>query len=54
MTGPVPTCLSHEEVADVAERLEQGVVGFGADPSQMGFEFGEGHLYWIEVGAIGR
>lgn len=42
-----------EHVADVSERVEQGIKGSGPDPSQVGLEFREGHLDGIEIGAVG-
>lgn len=41
-----------EQIADVSERLEQGVKGSGTDASQVGLEFREGHLDGIEIGAV--
>lgn len=42
------------EVADIADSLPEGIYGSGAGSPQMGFEFGEGHLDGIEIGAVGR
>jgi hypothetical protein len=43
-----------EEVADFADGAPEGVDGSDCLGAQEGFEFGEGHLDWIEVGAVGR
>ena len=49
-----PTLLWVEQVADVSESLAKGVKGSGADASQVGLEFREGHLDGIEIGAVSR
>ena len=43
-----------EQVADLADCLPEGVDGPDGFGAQMGFEFCEGHLDRIEVGAVGR
>lgn len=42
-----------EHVTDVANGFVQGIRGSGTDAPQVGFEFGESHLDWIEIGAVG-
>ena len=43
-----------EEVADVSERLEQGVKRSGTYAPQVCLKLGEGHLDGIEIGAVSR
>ena len=43
-----------EEVADIAQGLEELVEGSCADAAQELLEFGECHLDWVQVRAIGR
>jgi hypothetical protein len=44
--------LLAEQIADVSERLEQGVKGSGTDASQVGLEFRKGHFDRVEIGAV--
>lgn len=43
-----------EEITDISDGLPEGVEASGGDASEMGLEFGEGHLDRVEIGTIGR
>jgi len=46
--------VGREEGADVAESCDDGIEGGGADPAEVRFELGEGHLDGVEVRRVGR
>jgi hypothetical protein len=45
--------LFGEEIADVSDGLLELVVGPGCGFSDQGFELGECHLDWVEIGEYG-
>ena len=50
----VPAIGFIEEIADAADGAAEAVVGPGGAGAEMGFQFREGHLDGIKIGAIGR
>lgn len=48
----VPTFVRGEEIADVADGLEQLVEGAGSCSAEEGLEFGERHLDRVQVGTV--
>ena len=54
MSDIVGALLWGEEVEGAANEVPEGVDGSGLGLAQQFFEFGEGHLDRIEIGAIGR
>ena len=54
MTDVVGAFFRGEEVQAAADEIPEGVDGSGLGLPQQFFEFGECHLDWIEIGAVGR
>ena len=54
MLEVVPAFLGCEEIADAAQGLHEVVKGPCADAAQELLEFGECHLDWVQVRAVGR
>jgi hypothetical protein len=54
MTDVVGAFLRGEEVQGAADEIPEGVDGSGLALAQQLFEFSEGHLDRIEIGAVGR
>jgi len=50
----IPAFFGFEEAADIANDLEERIVGSGLRGAHVGFEFGESHLDRVQVGAVGR
>ena len=46
--------MRREDTADFRESVEHIGEGSRADSAQVRFEFGECHLDWVQVGAVGR
>ena len=53
MTDVVGAFFRGGEVQDAANEIPEGVDGSGLGFPQQFFEFGEGHLDGIEIGAVG-
>ncbi|MGB3624655.1 MAG: hypothetical protein WA989_02440 [Henriciella sp.] len=54
MPEVVPAFIWSEEIAYFAESLEKLVECAGTRSSQKLFVFGEGHLDWVQIWAVGR
>ena len=54
MTDVVGAFFRGEEVQGAADEIPEGVEGSGLGFAQQLFEFGDGHLDRIEIGAVGR
>lgn len=54
MTDVVDAFLRGEKAQGASDQIPEGIDGSGLGLSQQFFEFGEGHLDRIEIGAVGR
>jgi hypothetical protein len=54
MLEEVPAFVGGVKVADIADGTPEVVDVPGLDAPEMGFEFGEGHFDWIEIGTVRR
>ena len=50
----VQALVWREEIADVADGLDELIEGPGPNPAQMGLEFREGHFDRVEIRTAGR
>ena len=49
----VPALVWGEEIADVADGLDELIEGSGPNPAQMGLQLREGHLDGVQIRAAG-